>query len=59
MQIKTKMRSWLCETPKEEKRVSPIFIIGSFLEICKNKRNPVIGREFRIFMSYSEIAAPQ
>lgn len=35
-----------------KKGVAFIFLIGSFLEICKNKRNRERGLELRIFMSW-------
>jgi hypothetical protein len=42
--------SCICETQKLENRVSHIFLIGSFLEFCKNMRKSIMGREFRIYI---------
>jgi hypothetical protein len=54
-QLRTKINSGescFCETQKLENRVSHIFLIGSFLEFCKNMRKSKMGWEFRIFISY-------
>ena len=55
MGLKIKNCWWLCETPKEKKAVSFIFLIGSFLELCKNMRRSKNGGEFRIFISWVQL----
>jgi len=44
--------SWLCVTGNYKKGVSSIFLIGSFIEFCKNRRKSKMGEGFRLFMSW-------
>lgn len=49
--IHSKIVLRICAIEKMQKAVAFIFLNGSFLEICKNKRNCENGAELRIFTS--------